>query len=143
MVATVMRQSLVKYDIFNNNKLRGNKAFKKSNIKQDNLRKLILTVATEWNIPHGIPNTKKSKKKKKSKTTKTETATTTNDNESKASSSPFIIKPSGSEDYGIFEFGNLRKATKPLIFKNNQIICCVGDSVYAPFWPKGTGVKLS
>ena len=91
MVATVMRQSLVKYDIFNNNKLRGNKAFKKSNIKQDNLRKLILTVATEWNIPHGI----------------------------------------------------LRKATKPLIFKNNQIICCVGDSVYAPFWPKGTGVKLS
>ena len=115
MVATVIKESLLQFNIFKNSKLHGNELVSRNNINNNELRELILKVAKEWNIPF---------------------------NNKKNNINPFIIKPdSGNDDFNIFEFGTLKESKKPLIFKNNQIICCVGDSAYAPFWPKGTGVN--
>jgi len=117
IVATVLKKSLKKHNVFKNSALKHQALLTKDNVNIENLEKLILSVLNDWKIPY----------KKKAKT-------------------PFILTPNNKrKDFGIFEFGDLKEAKVPMKFiklKNKyQLITTIGDSCYAPFWPLGTGVN--
>merc|ERR1719266_1427923 len=48
----------------------------------------------------------------------------------------------------IFRFDKMRSAVKPCrVLETTDgkqvVVCCIGDSAYAPFWPRGTGANHS
>jgi len=116
LVATVKKKSLAKYKVFVDHKKRGKALLKRDNINGDNLRELILQIATEWDVP-----------------------------KRKGDKNPFNRIRGERDDFALFEFGHLRECAQPIKFVRNgdavQMIACVGDSCQAPFWPKGTGVN--
>ena len=112
------KTSLRKFKVFINGSKKGRSLLKRDNVNADNLRELILQIASEWDIP-----------------------------KPKGDKNPFnqtrSLKP--RDDCGLFEFGNLAECAQPVKFVENgdgvQMIACIGDSVQAPYWPKGTGVN--
>ena len=106
LVATVKKKSLRKYKVFVNPEKRGRALLKRENVVAENVRRLILQIATEWDIP---------KRKDDEK--------------------PFnrIKRPNGErDDFSLFEFANLAECAQPIKFVPNgdgfQMIACVGDS---------------
>ena len=51
LVATVKKKSLSKFKVFLDSKKRNRALLKRDNIHNDNLRALVLKIATEWDIP--------------------------------------------------------------------------------------------
>merc|ERR1712203_1207389 len=116
LVATVKKKSLSKCKVFLDSKKRNRALLKRDNIHNDNLRALVLKIATEWDIPMKTGD-----------------------------QNPFNRIRGQRDDFALFEFGHLEECAQPIKFVRNgdgvQMIACVGDSCQAPFWPKGTGVN--